>query len=186
MRNSEKGPSKIEQESIRCLFVDKNKTIWVGTNAGLTSITNTAQGLRYQHFKHDSLNAASLSSNIITAIYADKYDNLWIGTQSQGINLLRKHTNSFIRINTGSSPLRLNNNIIRVIKPDAEGNIWVGTQEGLTRLNWTQQTIATFKNEPGAPHSLSQNSVHSIYIDHHQLVWMELFRRHQCYQPVPL
>jgi len=171
----EKGPSKIEQESIRCLFVDKNKTIWVGTNAGLTSITNTAQGLQYQHFKHDSLNAASLSSNIITAIYADKYDNLWIGTQSQGINLLRKHTNSFIRINTGSSPLRLNNNIIRVIKPDAEGNIWVGTQEGLTRLNWTQQTIATFKNEPGAPHSLSQNSVHSIYIDHHQLVWIGTF-----------
>ncbi|MGE9314498.1 two-component regulator propeller domain-containing protein [Niabella sp. CJ426] len=171
----EKGSTKIEQESIRCLFVDKSKTIWVGTNAGLTAIKSTAQGLQYQHFKHDSLNASSLSSNIITAIYADKYDNLWIGTQSQGINLFRKHTNSFIRINTASPQLRLNNNIIRVIRPDGNGNIWIGTQEGLTRLNWTQQTITTYKNDPGAPHSLSQNSVHSIYIDRNQLVWIGTF-----------
>ncbi|WP_162817882.1 two-component regulator propeller domain-containing protein [Niabella yanshanensis] len=172
------GSSKkdgVFEQRIRSIFVDHENTVWVGTYAGLTRMSATRQGLQYQHFSHDPLNPLSISSNIVTTINTDKYHNLWIGTQSQGINLLNKSDGTFTRINTHSTRLQLTNNIIRVIKPDMDGNIWVGTQEGLSRINWVSQTIENYRNDPKDKHSLSQNSVHSIYIDKNKLVWVGTF-----------
>lgn len=160
---------------IRSIFVDRDNTVWIGTYAGLTQVTTTKRGLQYKHFSHDPLNPLSISSNIVTTINTDKYNNLWIGTQSQGINLLNKNNGTFTRINTTSSHLKLSNNIIRVIKPDNDGNIWVGTQEGLSKINWTHQTAESYRNDPKDKYSLSQNSVHSIYVDKNKLVWIGTF-----------
>lgn len=160
---------------IRSLFVDKENTVWVGSNTGLTQITTPKPGFQYKHFGHNPLNEHSLSSNIVTSINTDKYDNLWVGTQSQGINLLNKKDGTFTRIHTASDNLKLINNIVRVIKPDLDGNIWVGTQEGLSKINWALQTSESYRNDPQDKHSLSQNSVHSIYIDPNRLVWVGTF-----------
>lgn len=162
-------------QRIRAIFVDNQNTVWVGTNAGLSQVSTTPSGLQYKHFSYDPLNPLSISSNIITAIATDKYNNLWVGTQSQGINLLDKINGTFTRISSKSGTLQLVNNIIRVIKPDTEGNIWVGTQEGLTKINWAAKSSESYRNDPKDRHSLSQNSVHSIYIDKNKLVWVGTF-----------
>lgn len=169
------GPEGIGAKTARCAFSDKEGNLWVGTGTELTRIRFTANGLQYKTFKNDPQNTASISSNIITAVTADKYNNIWIGTQSSGINLFNKTNESFTRINTGSAPLRLVNDKVRVIKPDSAGNIWVGTQEGLTKINWSNQTADHFQNNPLEKNSLSQNSVHSIFIGKNQLVWVGTF-----------
>lgn len=164
--------NSMHSQVIRSIFCDKDNILWAGTNAGLVKINFTPSGIKYTHFKHDPANPASISSNTVTSVTRDKYNNIWVGTQSQGINLLNEATGSFTRINTSSAKLSLLNNFVRVIKPDTAGNIWVGTQEGLTRINWQTQTTASYRNDPVNKHSLSQNSVHSIFIDKNNLVWV--------------
>ncbi|GAB3419350.1 two-component regulator propeller domain-containing protein [Niabella aquatica] len=157
---------------ISSIFCDGDSILWAGTSEGLVKIKFTGTDIVYTSFKHDPQNPASISSNAITSVTADKYHNLWVGTQSQGINLFHKATGSFTRIHTGTSKLSLINNFVRVIRPDTAGNIWIGTQEGLTCINWHAQTAVSYQNDPVNRHSLSQNSVHSIFVDKNNLVWI--------------
>lgn len=161
---------------IRSLFFEDEGILWVGTNGGLVKLMFNPNGsISSTNYKNDSTNANSISSNVITSISSDKYHNLWIATQNQGINLMDRTRGTFIRFKKESPKLSLPNNFVRVIKPDKQGNIWVGTQEGLARINWQTQTISSFTNYVSDKHSLSQNSVHSIFIDKNDQVWVGTF-----------
>lgn len=113
--------------------------------------------------------AADLSwlggSTQVTALYEDRDDNLWIGTQ--GVGLLRFHDGKFERVPTSFS-------WINCIYEDREGNLWVGTHgAGLNRLSPKRFFIHA------APTDRSHNpvgprwvGVSSVVVDNKGLVWM--------------
>jgi ligand-binding sensor domain-containing protein len=55
-------------------------------------------------------------------------------------------------------------NLVATIIEDKQGVLWVGTaREGLYALNHNRQPLAHYQNDPGNPHSLSNNQVNVIY-----------------------
>ncbi len=164
-----------EELSVRSIFRDRQKNLWLASNTGLYKAVVTPGGLKYTVYLNNPGNPNSISSNIITSVKADKYNNIWVGTQSKGISLFHPQNESFTNINTQSAGLNIINNHIRVIMPDSAGNIWVGTQEGLSMLNLDQQKFTHYQHNPLDKKSLSQNSVHSIFIDNYGSVWVGTF-----------
>ena len=65
--------------------------MWFGTQDGL----NRYDGINFRIFRHDLQDEASISDNNITAIYEDKFGNLWIGTVGGGLNKFDCSTEKF-------------------------------------------------------------------------------------------
>ncbi len=71
---------------IQALYIDKNKSIWFGTEQGLYVLDQKESS--YTIYERN-LVEESISDNSVTAIYEDKYGDLWIGTYS-GLNRIRR------------------------------------------------------------------------------------------------
>ena len=71
----------LSQNKINCIIQDKRGFTWIGTDDGL----NRYDGNRFQVFRHDPSNSATLSGNMITDLLEDKNEILWIATADGGL-----------------------------------------------------------------------------------------------------
>ena len=81
----------LSQETIRSILKDKNGFLWLGTQDGLNRFDGTSFTV-YKNQKSDSL---SISGNFINALVEDDSNNIWIGTNDNGICIYDSHLNSF-------------------------------------------------------------------------------------------
>jgi len=164
-------PSILTKTDISYLFSDKNGNMWVGTgDRGLYRIP--LQGGQNVHYIFEPQNNFSLSSNYVTAIYEDRKENLWVGTES-GLNMLAEE-NKFIRfkydVNNNNS---LSHNRILTITEDMSGLIWIGTDGGgISRYNPQLPVFSHYTHQKGNPLSLSNPYVWSIYEDEKGILWL--------------
>ncbi|OKL39013.1 ligand-binding sensor domain-containing protein [Pontibacter flavimaris] len=106
--------SALPHNQVTALTYARGGTVWVGTAAGLAKVSG------------DTLSQAQLPGQLdnshITSFTHDRYDNLWIGMQRDG--LLKYDGSSFTYI-TRRSGLRTSR--ITALAADTEGNVWIGT-----------------------------------------------------------
>ncbi len=115
--------------TILSVAVDQDNSVWVGTDLGVTIITNP------QDPKASSTSSFPLREQSIQAIAVDGLNDKWIGTKegvfvvnSDGTQLLSQYT----VINTGG---KLVDNDVRSIAIDQRRGIaYIGTQSGLSSL----------------------------------------------------
>jgi ligand-binding sensor domain-containing protein len=69
------------KNSIRCLALDKDDNIWIGTTDGLYKFDN------HVFYKYDISNG--LSGNYIMSIYIDDSNNVCVGTKYDGLNIIK-------------------------------------------------------------------------------------------------
>jgi len=74
---------------------------------------------------------SNLPSNNYTCIAEDKYGNIWLGSQTEG--LVVYDGKSFTKITTSNSPIQ--SNIIRRMAIDGDKNLWIGTSAGLDKYD---------------------------------------------------
>lgn len=104
---------------------DKRGFIWVGTNDGL----NRYDGHNFKVFTHDPYNEYSISGNVCTALFIDSKKRLWIGTQTDGLNVYNELTHRFYHIDLHTaSKFKLSN--VNYINEDPDGNLWTSNFDG--------------------------------------------------------
>lgn len=163
----------IAGNNVRAVFEDHNGHLWIGSNNGLTRMVPQKNGYSFENFTHEPGNPRSLSAVHVTAITEDAKQQLWVGTQTSGINLFDASTKSFTRFTkTGNNSAGLINNNIRTMTSTRNGMLWIGTQEGLSILDPVTNNIRSYQNDPGNRKSLSQNSIYSLYEDANGSVWV--------------
>lgn len=113
-------------QSISQLVEGRPGEVWVGTAAGLAKWNGAA----FETY-------APLLNIPITALYADRNQVLWAGSDDKLFRLG----------NEGLESLTLNQGTILSLADDSFGNLWVGTSDGLLRL--TPSPIATFGKREG-------------------------------------
>ena len=68
--------------------------MWFGTWAGgINNFDRTQQ--KFLTFKNIPNDTNSLSSNLVYAIYKDKFDELWVGTVGGGLNRIDEANNKY-------------------------------------------------------------------------------------------
>ena len=100
-------------EPIRTLANFQGKTYAAVYGRGLSRISGTNSSLIFQN-------------ELVTAIYNDADENLWLGTSKDGVYMF--DGKQFLQ----QSPFdELKDTVIRDIKKDASGNLWFATERGI-------------------------------------------------------
>jgi ligand-binding sensor domain-containing protein/signal transduction histidine kinase len=129
--------------------------LWVGTRSGLARF----DGVEFTSY--DSKNTPALKNSSITALCADRYGVLWIGTDGGG--LVRLKEGVFSRFTTTNG---LAGDHVRVISESKDSSLWVGTTSGIS--NYKEGHFRTYKVADG----LLSDAVNYIYEDRDGSIWM--------------
>lgn len=106
---------------------DKNSTfLWIGTWGGLVKYNLYHQN--YTIYTHDQYDLSSLSNNNLSCLLTDKLKNLWVGTDSKGLNVYFPSSTKFNLFNFSNG---LKNDYIYSAIETQDKTIWVGTEDGL-------------------------------------------------------
>ena len=163
---SETGPPA---EVITAVMQDRDGFVWIGSREGLSRY----DGETFVAYRHDPGDPASISDHSIRTIFEDRSGNLWIGTNSAGLNRLDRATGRFEHFRHDSGdPTSLSHNSVYGIAQDKTGDLWVATQKGLNRFDPQTETFERFLADPNDPHSISDDYVTCILIDQADRLWL--------------
>lgn len=112
-----------------------------------------------------------LNNDFINCIMSEG-DNLWVGTEGCGINIISpRRLYSSMLCHSPSDPLSLSPNPVNAIFEDGDGTLWVGTVEGgLNRgVGGCDKGFLHYTVQTG---SLPHNSVSAIGADHTGHLWV--------------
>lgn len=165
--------AKEQTGMVYAIAEDSSGNTWIGTANGLFKLTPNGNRFNIKIFRHNPQLPGSLADNNITSIAADKSNNIWVGTLNGGLHLYHPATGQFTHFRH-NGPHSLISNHVRKILPDND-RLWIGTQEGVSVFDTRTQQFGNYVNEPGNTASLSQNSVHSLFLDNAGTVWIGTF-----------
>lgn len=132
---------RLQQVAVSALSIS-DQTIWIGTtDTGLYKLTK-------QKLEQLSI-AQGLPNNRILAIYQDREQSIWIGTNG---GLFRLRDAPFI---TYTADKGLAGDYIRTIISHSDGYIWVGSSQGISRFKGNKFTNIDLTSHSSAQSVLS-------------------------------
>ncbi|WP_026899261.1 hybrid sensor histidine kinase/response regulator [Daejeonella oryzae] len=151
------GPGKLS--SPMTLYADSKGKLWIGTwGGGLIYYDPLNKSSKtYSLAENGKRSKYSIKSNIIFSIYEDRSQNIWIGTEANGLSVLNQKTGAI----TNYSPNRQNHNSlsggqINAFVEDQQGNIWIATNKGLNLFDKVSRTFSAFRVKDGLPNDVVQ------------------------------
>lgn len=158
-----------EGTAIRSLLIDKH-ALWFGTEGkGLGRFDRITKKTTYYNRKSGGTN-----NDDIWALAKDKDNNLWIGTDGGGLNLLAPDEKSFTyHLHSEFDERSLSYNTVRAIFIESNGNAWVGTYNG--GVNYREITPIQFQlyeKEVLNENSLRNNNVSAFAEGSDGTIWV--------------
>ena len=84
---------------------DRSGMLWAGTYAGISIFDSSNKIL---HYKNDPFDDTSISDNMIKGIYEDDEGYLWVGTHTNGVDILDKDRNRVSTLSMENSEISSN------------------------------------------------------------------------------
>ncbi|MFW6326932.1 MAG: hybrid sensor histidine kinase/response regulator transcription factor [Bacteroidota bacterium] len=164
--------NSINNNTVRCILMDNEKNLWLGTDQGGINMLNAKTGL-WQYYTIE--NQPGLSSNLIKDLIVDQNGNLLAAT-SRGIAIFRKrnHDNSVFLDDITHQFLgeyehevlsRLQNSNVEQLFIDYHGDLWIGTSSNLFILEEKNITITSISDG-------RYNPIYSIFEDFEGTYWI--------------
>lgn len=164
------------------LTKDSYGNIWMCTKGNGIYIINEKinNKLQFKHFKHDSNDKYSISSDNAYIALEDKMKNIWIATYGGGVNLIYKTKDGKYKfINSNNIMHNYPNDAfhkVRTLAADTEGNIWAGTSDGIIILRYDKRkgiiTKKIVSNACSGGDGLASNDIIHIVSDGHGTMWI--------------
>ncbi|APZ45576.1 hybrid sensor histidine kinase/response regulator [Polaribacter reichenbachii] len=118
--------------SLSEIIVFDNK-IWGGTANGLIEfdiLKKNDDPIFKKAITYDADKKNGISKNIITSLFKDNTNILWVGTNGGGINKYDAQRKPFIHIKNTTNPKSLSYDKVRSVFEDSNGFLWIGTEGG--------------------------------------------------------
>ncbi len=156
----------------RSLFLDREGTLWIGTERGGLNRLVSASGW-FERYQNDPDDPASLISNQVFDIHQDERGILWVATR-EGISLLQPGSNQFSHLRKDrNDPTSLNNNVVISLFRDRGGVMWAGTfGGGVNRFAPFANKFQRYTQRPGDLSSLSDSTVFAINQTPDGTIWI--------------
>jgi len=138
-KNDPDDSLSLSDNGIMCLYKDRKKNIWIGTDKRGLNKYDYKTG-KFLHVKFDK----DFSGSKVNSVCQDMQENFWIGTDrglfqcSPEMKLIKKYLHNPIDANS------LTDSNIRSVVCDRDGDIWVGTENGLNKFDLKNKTIKRF------------------------------------------
>jgi len=149
------------------ILQDRKERMWFGTTGGISIFTFPIISGRKQYNSPDVKNisvANGLSENIVIALCQASSNDVWVGTENKGINILNEEGKVIKKITEKQG---LADNKVFSICEDNDKNMWVGTRNGVSKINPYNYTITNYTGADG----LGGEKVYKIYKDSKGYLW---------------
>ena len=151
----------LSQVSVNDLLVDYYGFLWIATADGL----NRFDGKDFKHYKYSQTDSLTLSGNFVNKLLEDKNENIWIGTNGNGLNYYDSHQDIIRRVQLGKAKDKTES--ITALGIDEEENIWVGSiSSGLHRLKQLKDN--TYQQQNFYP----DKQVTALLLGQHKEMWV--------------
>ena len=137
--------------------------IWIGTYGGGLNRYDPRQE-QFIHYRHDPMDANSLSAPLVWSILEDDLGNLWFGTEGGGLNHLDRATGQWrVYRHDSDDPASIASDIVLTMHQDPDGIIWLGTRgAGIDRFDPATEQFTHLPADRTKPDSLRSNTVWQI------------------------
>lgn len=155
---------------IQSVIRDTDNRLIVGTYYNGLYMYDPQSG-DFRHFTNDPEDPESISDNLISSLFIDENENLWVATNN-GLN--RYHDGGFSRyFHDPDNPGSISGNKITSIQEDSYGQLWVGTSGGgINLFNPDQGNFTHYTTKNG----LASNTIHAITVDDDGRLWISTTR----------
>ncbi len=200
------NPGVLPSQTVLSIFEDRNRQLWIGTQAGLVRLDRTPVNIvalpeggdpdfetisgdgadvwvsarhlyRIQNGVARLSTLPGLAGLNIRNVFRSRNGDLWIGTDGTGAYRLRKGALTHF-----TAPGELTNNFIRGFLESRSGDLWIATDEGVSRLGSGPPEKFTESNGLAffSTRSLFEDRTGSIWIgtDHGLSRWQQGSFRH--------
>jgi len=153
-----------DQGNAQCMIIENNGRVWIGTNGGGVYLYNKEKDSFIQYF--GDKNGDSLKGENIYTM-CDYGDELLIGIHEGKLKKLNKKKNILTDVNAPEVHYKIIRDILHF-----ENEIWVATSNGLFVINELTNSVLNIHEDPMDSKSLSDNTIHKIYRDHENGIWI--------------
>jgi signal transduction histidine kinase/ligand-binding sensor domain-containing protein len=148
------------------IIEDRLGTLWVGTVGQGLYRFNRSTG-EFRNYVHHPNDPSSLSDNTIIRIFIDHAGRMWLATFN-GLDRFDPSTGHFAIYKRDAQS---GTEYYFDIDEDRNGELWLGGTSGLQHFDPATGKFAGYEHRLDDPHSLSDNRVTSVHIDHSGTVW---------------
>ena len=151
----------LSQNDVTGIIKDSKGFMWFATRGGL----NRYDGYEFVQHKSRVDKENYLSNPSLECIYEDIDGNLWIGTESGGVNFYDYSKEKFLQISQfGKSNQTIKDKRIISINQSLNGHMLLGTwSDGLYILDYTKDTLL---------HPLEDIRIYKILVEDENIVWL--------------
>jgi PAS domain S-box-containing protein len=178
-QHDETDSQSLASNNIASIYEAPDGTLWIATGGfslhgnGLDQFDPRTGTVR--HFSNDPEVADSLSTNDLMALWGDSNGMLWIGTWTNGLNLmdLSKPGHFLHYQNDPFFSESLSGNEVWSLYKDRSGILWIGTSHsGINKLASNSGQFSLYRNNPSDPASLGTNATGAFSEDKHGNIWI--------------
>lgn len=182
--NSKSNSQSLSDNRVTVLTIDNFGNLWVGTfGGGLNKLAaqfleDTSGKAKFIRFTSNG-SGNSLSNNIVTALFEDNEQRLWIGTLGGGLDQYDQFRNRFINFkNDPDNESSITKNEVLSVFQDRSGNIWIGTHlgRGLNKLERKTEKFKHIAKSANRKSGLNDDVVWAISADKESRVWIGTFK----------
>jgi signal transduction histidine kinase/ligand-binding sensor domain-containing protein/DNA-binding response OmpR family regulator len=157
----------LQNNTVQQAFQDSRGYLWFATNQGVCRYDGTS----FRSFRNDPNDPNSLSGLLARVIYEDKRGNLWIGTESGGLNRFSREKENFEHI---QSKDRVNGigTSVKTIAEDGQGRLWLGTNIGIKMYDPLSGQVRSFPYRAADLRSPSDTYVRVLQFDTKGRLWV--------------
>ncbi len=177
LKNYPQGPEALSGALIGAIVEDQDGVIWFATwSEGIAQYDKTTG--TFTHHKHNQDDTNSISSNNLPntpqALFVDRANTLWIGTNGGGLNTYDKTTGTWTRYTHEPDDVNsVSDNTVTAILEDRDGLLWVGTQTGgLNSFDRHSGTWTRYTRNPDEVNNLNDNWVNTVLEDRDGILWI--------------
>ncbi len=163
-KNRSQDSTSISDDRIYGICEDVSNNIWAGTLGSGINILNPNTG----KFKNFTTKNSALCFDMITSVYHDKQDILWLATE-YGLSAYDYTTRSFktFQYQENNNHSISDNNVVSCLE-DSRGFFWICTKNGLNLLDRRTNSFRRFTVGDGLP----SNNLRGIVEDKNKNLWI--------------
>ena len=154
----------LAQGSANYITQDSQGFIWITTQSGL----HRYDGYEFKVYNYTPFDSTSLSEGWVWAVEESKSGDLWVSTNSSGLNLMDRATGTFKHyLHNPDDSTSLSSNWTRFVHEDTKGDLWVTTEnDGLNRMRSDNDGhFKRFRHDHDDSSTISSNILYTIEED---------------------